>query len=210
MVGIPTKKSKGAVVASGSPPCSLAACELYRYVGACRMCRPTNPGVRTYRLGRPDHREVQVWRLCLRCGRANPRGERPTTEIAWRSLWLKDIASATGSCTTLFSTAQTSSRPSSTLTVHVGVGHVGAGHITSRDWPRRRMRSACRGDGRSTRGAERVIVRTRELLGDVGWIVTLVLLLPVALPIGALAFLFLLGQRFHAWTRSRMQAGFVG
>ena len=53
-------------------------------------------------------------------------------------------------------------------------------------------------------------MRVRELVGDIGWLVALVVLLPLAIPIGVLAFLFLLGQRLHAWSRSRMRPGFAG
>jgi len=55
-----------------------------------------------------------------------------------------------------------------------------------------------------------LIVRIREIFGDVGGLVALVLLLPLVIPVGALAFLFLLGQRLRAWARSRMQADFAG
>lgn len=67
------------------------------------------------------------------------------------------------------------------------------------------------GETNAARAREkRVIVRPRELAGDIGWLVALVLLLPLAIPIGALAFLFILGQRAHAWSRSRMRPGFIG
>lgn len=53
-------------------------------------------------------------------------------------------------------------------------------------------------------------MRARELVGDIGWLVAIALLLPLAIPVGALAFLFLLGQRLYAWSRGRMQPGFAG
>lgn len=54
-------------------------------------------------------------------------------------------------------------------------------------------------------------VRLRELAEDAGWLVLVVLLLPLAIPLGALAVVFLLGERLYGWNRSRMrQRGFAG
>jgi hypothetical protein len=50
----------------------------------------------------------------------------------------------------------------------------------------------------------------RELTADLGWLVLIVLLLPLAIPLGGLAFVFLLGQRLYAWTHGRMGPGYAG
>jgi hypothetical protein len=50
----------------------------------------------------------------------------------------------------------------------------------------------------------------RELTIDAGWLLLLIMLLPLAIPLGALAFAFLLGQRLYSWSRGRMQAGYAG
>jgi hypothetical protein len=52
-------------------------------------------------------------------------------------------------------------------------------------------------------------VRTREIAEDVGWLILIVMLLPLALPIAALAFMFLLGQRFYAGYLERRRLGRV-
>jgi hypothetical protein len=52
-------------------------------------------------------------------------------------------------------------------------------------------------------------VRTREIAADVGWLILIVMLLPLAIPIGALAFMFLLGQRFYAGHVERRRLGRV-
>jgi hypothetical protein len=57
--------------------------------------------------------------------------------------------------------------------------------------------------------AEESIVRTREIVTDVLWLVLIVLLLPLAIPIAALAFAFLLGQRLYAGHRERRRLGFA-
>jgi hypothetical protein len=57
--------------------------------------------------------------------------------------------------------------------------------------------------------AEESIVRTREVVTDVGWLILIVLLLPLAIPVAALAFAFLLGQRLYAGHRERRRLGFA-
>jgi hypothetical protein len=52
------------------------------------------------------------------------------------------------------------------------------------------------------------IMRAREYATDVGWLILIVLLLPIAIPIAALAFVFLLGQRLYAGHRERRRLGF--
>jgi hypothetical protein len=53
------------------------------------------------------------------------------------------------------------------------------------------------------------VVRTREIATDVGWLILIVMLLPLAIPIAALAFMFLLGQRFYAGHLERRRLGGV-
>lgn len=48
-------------------------------------------------------------------------------------------------------------------------------------------------------------MRIREIALDVGWLILLVLLIPVALPLFVLGFIFLLGQRLYAGVRNRWQ-----
>jgi hypothetical protein len=62
---------------------------------------------------------------------------------------------------------------------------------------------------RSRIPAEESIVRTREIVEDVGWFILIVLLLPFAIPLLALAFVFLLGQRLYAGHRERRRLGFA-
>jgi hypothetical protein len=57
--------------------------------------------------------------------------------------------------------------------------------------------------------AEESIVRTREIAEDLGWFILIVLLLPLAIPVAALAFVFLLGQRVYAGHRERRRLGFA-
>lgn len=57
--------------------------------------------------------------------------------------------------------------------------------------------------------AKESFVRTREIAADVGWLVLIVLLLPLAIPVAALAFVFLLGQRLFAGHRERRRLGFA-
>jgi hypothetical protein len=57
--------------------------------------------------------------------------------------------------------------------------------------------------------AEESIVRTREIAEDVGWLILIALLLPLAIPVAALAFVFLLGQRLYAGHRERRRLGFA-
>jgi hypothetical protein len=52
-------------------------------------------------------------------------------------------------------------------------------------------------------------VRTREIAEDLGWFILIVLLLPLAIPAAALAFVFLLGQRLYAGHRERRRLGFA-
>lgn len=52
-------------------------------------------------------------------------------------------------------------------------------------------------------------MRTREIAADVGWLILIVMLLPLAIPIAALAFMFLLGQRFYAGHLERRRLGGV-
>jgi hypothetical protein len=53
-------------------------------------------------------------------------------------------------------------------------------------------------------------MHVRERTEDLGWLVLIVVLIPLAIPLGALAFAFLLGQRLYAWTQGRMGPGFAG
>jgi hypothetical protein len=62
---------------------------------------------------------------------------------------------------------------------------------------------------RSRIPAEESVVRTREIAEDVGWLILIVLLLPLAIPVAALAFVFLLGQRVYAGHRERRRLGFA-
>ena len=50
---------------------------------------------------------------------------------------------------------------------------------------------------------------TREVAADVGWLILILMLLPLAIPIAALAFIFLLGQRFYAGHVERRRLGGV-
>ena len=52
-------------------------------------------------------------------------------------------------------------------------------------------------------------MRTREIAADVGWLIVILMLMPLAIPIGALAFMFLLGQRFYAGHVERRRLGGV-
>jgi hypothetical protein len=51
------------------------------------------------------------------------------------------------------------------------------------------------------------VVRTREIAADVGWLILILMLLPLAIPVAALAFIFLLGQRFYAGHLERRRLG---
>ena len=53
------------------------------------------------------------------------------------------------------------------------------------------------------------MVHTREIAADVGWLVLIVLLMPLAIPFLALAFVYLLGQRLYAGHRERRRLGFA-
>ena len=57
--------------------------------------------------------------------------------------------------------------------------------------------------------AKEPIVHTREIAEDVGWLALIVLLIPLAIPIAALAFVFLLSQRLYAGHRERRRLGFA-
>jgi hypothetical protein len=50
-------------------------------------------------------------------------------------------------------------------------------------------------------------VRTREIVADVGWLILIVLLLPLAIPLAALAFAYLLASRLYAAHRERRRLG---
>lgn len=50
-------------------------------------------------------------------------------------------------------------------------------------------------------------MRTGEVVADVGWLIVILMLLPLAIPIAALAFMFLLGQRFYAGHLERRRLG---
>jgi hypothetical protein len=50
-------------------------------------------------------------------------------------------------------------------------------------------------------------VRTREIATDVGWLILIVMLLPLAIPVTALAFMCLLGQRVYAGHLERRRLG---
>ena len=50
-------------------------------------------------------------------------------------------------------------------------------------------------------------MRIGEIAADVGWLILIVLLLPLAIPLAALAFMFLLGQRLYAGYRERRRLG---
>jgi hypothetical protein len=52
-------------------------------------------------------------------------------------------------------------------------------------------------------------MRTREIVEDLGWFLLIALLLPLAIPVGALVFAFLLGQRLYAGYRERRRLGFA-
>lgn len=52
-------------------------------------------------------------------------------------------------------------------------------------------------------------MRTREIATDVGWLIVILMLLPLAIPFVALAFMFLLGQRFYAGHLERRRLGGV-
>jgi hypothetical protein len=52
-------------------------------------------------------------------------------------------------------------------------------------------------------------VRTREIAEDLGWFILIVLLLPLAIPVAALAFVFLLSRRVYAGHRERRRLGFA-
>jgi hypothetical protein len=52
-------------------------------------------------------------------------------------------------------------------------------------------------------------VRTREVAVDLVWIILILMLLPLAIPIAALGFIFLLGQRFYAGHVERRRLGGV-
>ena len=52
-------------------------------------------------------------------------------------------------------------------------------------------------------------MRTSEVAADVGWLILIFMLLPLAIPIAALAFMFLLGQRFYAGHVERRRLGRV-
>jgi len=51
---------------------------------------------------------------------------------------------------------------------------------------------------------------TRELMIDAGWLIVLVLLLPLAIAGTAIAFGALLAHRLYVWTLARMRTGFAG
>jgi hypothetical protein len=66
------------------------------------------------------------------------------------------------------------------------------------------------GCSRRDRGqSKESVVRTREIAADVGWLILIVMLLPLAIPIAVLAFMFLLGQRFYAGHLERRRLGGV-
>ena len=48
-------------------------------------------------------------------------------------------------------------------------------------------------------------MRLRELAEDLGWLTLIVLLLPLAIPFGMLAAVFLLGERLYWGSRRRMR-----
>jgi hypothetical protein len=48
-------------------------------------------------------------------------------------------------------------------------------------------------------------VRIREIALDMGWLLVLVLLIPLAIPLFVIAFIFLLGQRLYSGARHRWQ-----
>lgn len=52
-------------------------------------------------------------------------------------------------------------------------------------------------------------MRFRELAEDLGWLTLIVLLLPLAIPFGVLAALFLLGERLYWGNQRRMRRGGV-
>lgn len=52
-------------------------------------------------------------------------------------------------------------------------------------------------------------MRTREIAMDAVWLIVILMLLPLAIPLGALAFMFLLGQRFYAGHLERRRLGGV-
>lgn len=47
--------------------------------------------------------------------------------------------------------------------------------------------------------------RLREFAADAGWLLVIVLLLPLAIPLGVLAAVFLLGERLHGESRRRIR-----
>jgi hypothetical protein len=53
------------------------------------------------------------------------------------------------------------------------------------------------------------VVRTREIAADIGWLILILMLLPLAIPVAVLAFMFLLGQRFYAGHLERRRLGGV-
>jgi hypothetical protein len=53
------------------------------------------------------------------------------------------------------------------------------------------------------------VVRIREIAEDVGWLIVIFMLLPLAIPLAVLAFMFLLGQRLYAGHRERRRLGHV-
>jgi hypothetical protein len=48
-------------------------------------------------------------------------------------------------------------------------------------------------------------MRLRELAEDMGWLTLIVLLLPLAIPVGVLAALLLVGERLYWGSRRRMR-----
>lgn len=52
-------------------------------------------------------------------------------------------------------------------------------------------------------------MRGREIAADIGWLILIAMLLPLAIPLAALAFIFLLGQRLYAGHLERRRLGGV-
>ncbi len=49
------------------------------------------------------------------------------------------------------------------------------------------------------------VARFREFAADAGWLLVIVLLLPLAIPLGMLAAVFLLGERLYGESRRRIR-----
>lgn len=52
-------------------------------------------------------------------------------------------------------------------------------------------------------------MHTREIAADIGWLALIVVLMPLAIPFLALAFVALVGQRLYAGHRERRRLGFA-